>query len=86
MTIYLWKTEATRYLWQIHGCFRNCYDKDSNDDIPVEDGGNALPLADPGVLQRLLGPDPLGRVDRQHLIYQILGLKPFDGLCYFSLT
>ena len=42
--------------------------------IPVEDRGNPLPLADPGVLESLLGPDPLGGVNRQHLVDQVLGL------------
>ena len=46
---------------------------------PVEDGGNALPLADPGVLERLLRADPLGRIHRQHLIYQIFRLQKQFG-------
>lgn len=35
-------------------------------------GGNTY--ADPGVLEGLFSSDPLGRVDGQHLVDQVLGL------------
>ena len=42
---------------------------------PVEYRGDPLPLANPGVFESLLCPDPLGRVDCQHLVDQVLGLE-----------
>merc|ERR1719422_1876425 len=34
-----------------------------------------LPLVDPGMLERLLCPDPLGGVHCQHLVDEVLGLR-----------
>ena len=43
--------------------------------LPVEHRSHTLPLADPGMLESLLSPDSLARVDCQHLVDQVLGLK-----------
>ena len=48
----------------------------------MEYRSHTLPLADPGMLQSLLCPDSLARVDCQHLVDQVLGLKrdSFDAI------
>lgn len=43
-------------------------------DVETSKDGACKTYADPGVLDGLVGSDPLGRVNCQHLIDQILGL------------